>query len=130
MKMRCNVLHSSIVPGVILCAALLVASAPSITRAARVVGTGTVDSCTDAALDAALANGGVVTFDCGPQPVTIILTSTKTIADTTTVDGGGRITLDGNHAVQVFLVQQRGALNVENLTIANGLAYGVVGNGG
>jgi len=88
MKMLCHVLHSFIVHGVILCAALFVASAPSIARAAGVVGTGTADSCTDATLDAALAGGGLVTFDCGPAPVTIDIstgTGTKTISADTTI---------------------------------------------
>jgi hypothetical protein len=85
------------------------------------VGTGTADSCTEA-LDAALAGGGLVTFDCGPVPVTITLTLTqqKAISSDTIVDGGGFITLDGTHAVRVFTVAQGVALNVENLTIVNG----------
>ncbi len=44
-----------------------------------VVGTGTPESCTEPALDAALAGGHWVTFDCGPDPVTITITSTKSI---------------------------------------------------
>src|SRR5881392_2615346 len=41
-----------------------------------VVGTGTAASCTFAALDAAITAGGVITFDCGPDPVTIAVTQT------------------------------------------------------
>ncbi len=37
----------------------------------RVVGTGTPESCTGAAFVAAVAQGGVITFDCGPDEVTI-----------------------------------------------------------
>src|SRR5690606_25115445 len=38
-----------------------------------VVGTGTPASCTSEAFVAAVADGGVITFDCGPDPVTITL---------------------------------------------------------
>jgi len=36
-----------------------------------VVGDGTAESCTEDALDVALAGGGMVTFDCGSAPVDI-----------------------------------------------------------
>jgi hypothetical protein len=48
-------------------------------RAAGVVGAGTPESCTEAALDAALAGGGLVTFDCGAEPVTVALSAEKVI---------------------------------------------------
>ncbi len=88
--------------------------------AAGMVGNGTPASCTEDALDAALAGGGMVTFDCGPESVTITLTLQKDISGDTTVDGGGLITLDGNHAVRAFSVGPGVALNVSNLTVANG----------
>jgi hypothetical protein len=48
-------------------AVLLVAVAwsPRPVRADAVVGMGTADSCTEVALDSALAGGGKVTFNCG-----------------------------------------------------------------
>jgi len=48
---------------------------PHAATAAGVVGTGTPESCTEAALDAALAGGGLVRFNCGVEPVPITLTS-------------------------------------------------------
>ncbi len=81
-----------------------------------VVGTGTPASCTEGGLDAALA--GLVTFDCGPDPVTITITSTKTIAYDTVIDGGGRITISGGNRVGVFAVNGV-SLTVQNLTIAD-----------
>jgi hypothetical protein len=36
-----------------------------------------------------------VTFNCGPAPHTILLTSRKEISVDTQIDGGGLITLDG-----------------------------------
>jgi predicted outer membrane repeat protein len=88
-------------------------------QAAGVVGTGTAASCTEAALDAALSGGGVVTFNCGPGMVHITVTATKAIAADTTIDGGGVVTLNGGNLVGVLMVNS-GDLTVENLTIANG----------
>jgi cysteine-rich repeat protein len=89
-------------------------------RRPHVVGTGTPESCTEAAFEARLAERSV-SFDCGPAPVTITLTSAKAIRAATTVDGGGRITLSGGGAVPVFWVYDDGAvLDVRNLTIADG----------
>jgi len=41
-----------------------------------VVGDGTPQSCSSAAFVEAVADGGVITFDCGPDPVTITLDET------------------------------------------------------
>ena len=46
----------------------------------------------------AVAAGGVITFDCGPAPVTITMTATAKVHNRTTpvvLDGGGRVTLSG-----------------------------------
>jgi hypothetical protein len=69
-----------------------------------VVGTGTAASCTFNALDAAVKQAGVITFNCGTAPVTIAVTSTlvlKTTTDTV-IDGGNTVTLDGGNAVQIM----------------------------
>jgi hypothetical protein len=81
--------------------ALLMAVTPI--AAAGVVGTGTAASCDEAAFDAAFAGGGTVTFNCGPDPVTITFTTTKTLTADTTIDGGGLITLSGADTVRHFL---------------------------
>ncbi len=63
-----------------------------------VVGTGTTSSCTSAAVVAAVARGGVITFDCGPDEVTIPMTATAKVVNTSprvVIDGGGLVTLDG-----------------------------------
>ena len=116
-----------------MCAASLAVGAPSTAWAAGVVGTGTAASCTDAALDAALAGGGLVTFDCGPDPVTIDIstgTGTKMIAADTTVDGGGLITLSGGTSAQIFVVPPELHLTLSNVTLANGKAVGLGGTEG
>jgi len=64
----------------------------------RVVGRGTPASCTSAAVVRAVARGGVITFDCGPEPVTIRMTETAKVVNESrrvVLDGGGLVTLDG-----------------------------------
>lgn len=70
----------------------------------HVVGDGSPASCTHAALASAVAQGGVITFDCGDADHTIAVTSALTLrTDTdTTVDGGGSITLDGGGQNRIF----------------------------
>src|SRR6185437_12767049 len=53
--------------------------AEDVSSPTTVVGTGTPASCTGAAFVAAVASGGVITFDCGPDPATIVLTSTAKV---------------------------------------------------
>nr|WP_034216163.1 hypothetical protein [Actinoplanes subtropicus] len=80
------------------------ASIPSAARAVdtshptRTVGNGTASSCTSAAVVKAVAAGGIITFDCGPAPVTITMSATAKVHNRTTpvvLDGGGRVTLSG-----------------------------------
>jgi hypothetical protein len=100
--------------------------------AAKVVGNGTPSSCTDAALNAALAGGGLVTFNCG-GPATIDIstgTGTKTIAADTCIDGGGGITISGEHRLlTIFSVNPGVNFTVKNLTIAKNLGFGDCGDG-
>ncbi|MBK8410863.1 MAG: hypothetical protein IPL19_23240 [Sandaracinaceae bacterium] len=70
----------------------------------RVVGDGTPASCTHANLAAAVAQGGVITFDCGAGEHTIAIpTALDLRIDTDTIiDGGGTITLSGGDASRIF----------------------------
>ena len=55
-------------------------------------------------LSAAIAAGGIITFDCGTDPVVIAITATldiRTDVDTV-IDGGQLITLDGGNAVRIM----------------------------
>ncbi|HVU02506.1 MAG TPA: hypothetical protein VHE30_12170 [Polyangiaceae bacterium] len=69
-----------------------------------VVGDGTKASCTYAVLAAAVAKGGIITFDCGPDPVTISVTSTLNVPtnEDTVIDGGRLVTLDGNGTTRIL----------------------------
>ena len=116
------------------------AAAVDTSRPDRVIGNGTPASCTSAAVVAAVAAGGVITFDCGPDPVTIPMDETAKVvndaSDTVVLDGGGRVTLDGRDAVRILYMntcdpdqvwttshcqnQPYPELTVQNLTFVNG----------
>jgi hypothetical protein len=72
----------------------------------HVVGTGTKESCTGDAFIAAVALGGVVTFDCGPDPVTITVTKPAKVFNDTgpeiVIDGGGLVTLSGGGTTRIL----------------------------
>lgn len=95
-----------------------------------VIGTGTPASCTEQDLRAAAEAGGIITFDCGPDPVTIDITQTIVLpADTDTIiDGGGLVTLDAGLRTRHFLFNHPDWLNnqtkvvLQRLTFRNGQA--------
>jgi hypothetical protein len=70
----------------------------------HVIGNGTPASCTPAAVVATVALGGIITFSCGPGPVTITMTATAEIAagSETVIDGGGKVTLSGGGKVRIM----------------------------
>ncbi|MEB2311814.1 MAG: hypothetical protein OZ921_12315 [Sorangiineae bacterium] len=82
------------------------ARAEDVSSPTTVVGTGTRESCTGAAFVAAVAKGGVITFDCGPDPVTITLAETAKVfndrGSKLVIDGGGKVTLSGGGKVRIL----------------------------
>jgi hypothetical protein len=115
----------------------------------RVVGTGTAASCTSKAVVAAVAAGGIITFSCGPVPVTITMTSTAKIRNASTkvvLDGGSKVTLSGGGARRILYLdtcdqaqgwatshcdnQDQPLLTVQNLTFVNGNSTGQEEEGG
>jgi len=92
-----------------------------------VVGDGTPESCDNNALGAALVADGTVTFNCGPNPHTIVA-DTYVINTAVVVDGGNLITLDGEGLRQIFLVQEGASLTLRNMTLRRG--FGSNGPGG
>jgi hypothetical protein len=77
----------------------------SVAQPTTVVGNGTPASCTSAAVVAAVANGGVVTFNCGADPVTITMAATARIFNNKpdlVLDGGGKVTLSGGGARRIL----------------------------
>ena len=64
----------------------------------HVIGAGSPAGCTSAAVVQAVAEGGIITFDCGASPVTITMTATAKVVNTShqvVLDGGGKVTLSG-----------------------------------
>lgn len=101
--------------------------AAQIAHAGGVVGDGTPSSCTQAALTAALAGGGTVTFNCG-GPKTILVTSVMTIAQDTVIQGGGIITISGGSATSLFYVPAPASLTLNDITLDS--AYSANSDGG
>jgi hypothetical protein len=95
-----------------------------------VIGDGTPASCTSAELVAAAEQGGTITFDCGPDPITILLDDTIDLPiDTDTiVDGGGLVTLDAQGQRRHFLFEHPDWMNnptkivLQRLRLINGSA--------
>ncbi|HZY45618.1 MAG TPA: hypothetical protein VFF70_12810, partial [Anaerolineae bacterium] len=110
---------------VFIAAIIIVLIAIGIVRGAPqsgVVGTGTALSCDEAAFDARLAGGGLITFNCGAAPVTITLSSEIPITATTVISGNGLITLSGNDATRLFNVGSGVTFSLVNLKITHGYA--------
>ncbi len=109
-----------------------------------VVGSGAAASCTADAVIAAVAAGGVITFDCGPDPVTITLDRPAKIFNDTgpdiVIDGGGKVTLSGGGRTRILYMntcdpdqrwttsmcnnQDHPRLTVQNLTFIDGNSKG------
>ncbi len=89
-----------------------------------VIGEGTAASCqTQDAANAftnAVAAGGEVLFDCGPDPV-VIEVNTNIAHLPVTVNGGGRITLSGENLRQLFYVTG-GHLTLNDIALVDGNA--------
>ncbi len=96
-------------------------------KPSSVVGTGTPETCTFDALNSAVAKGGVITFDCGPDPATIPVTATLTPPTSNAyanqpslsivIDGGDKITLDGQGAVRLISWIHTGSWRKNNDTL-------------
>ena len=104
-----------------------------------VVGNGTGDSCTPDAFIAAVAAGGIITFNCGPEAKTITLTKPAKVFNDKgpkiVIDGGGKVVLSGGGTTRILYMntcdknqfwttshcdnQETPQLTVQNLTFAN-----------
>ncbi|MGY4908712.1 hypothetical protein [Micromonospora aurantiaca (nom. illeg.)] len=119
-------------------------------RPTRTVGSGTPASCTSEAVVKAVAAGGLITFDCGPAPVTITMKATAKVVNShgprVVLDGGGTVTLSGGGKRRILYMntcdeaqgwttshcqnQDHPRLTVQNLTFADGDATGEKTEGG
>lgn len=115
----------------VLALALLGAPARGLRAAGGVVGDGTPASCTEQALDSALAAASAISFNCGAAPVTITVTRQKLISRSTSIDGGGSVSLSGGGSTGVLKTASGGqgrssviSLSIRNLTIRDGKTSG------
>ncbi|MEV7329715.1 hypothetical protein [Micromonospora sp. NPDC093244] len=126
------------------------ARAVDTSKPTRTIGTGTPASCTSAAVVKAVAAGGVITFNCGPAPVTIKMAATAKVRNangpTVVLDGGGTVTLSGQGKRRILYMntcdeaqgwttshcqnQDHPQLTVQNLTFADGNSTGDKAEGG
>jgi hypothetical protein len=125
------------------CAVPAAAAAADISHPTTVVGNGTPASCTSSAVVSAVAGGGVVTFNCGPNPVTIAMTATAKIFNNKpdlVLDGGGKVTLSGRGALRILYqntcdpnqvwtssrcdIQDTPRTTVQNITLVDGNSTG------
>ncbi|MCW1892396.1 MAG: hypothetical protein KIH65_004115 [Candidatus Uhrbacteria bacterium] len=130
------------------------AQAESVANPTTVVGNGTAASCTAAAFEAAVQNGGIVTFNCGPDVVTITLDHEIRLLNkvgpnkngSRVIDGGGKVILSGGSKNRILYQnaceESLGWLNdhcntslyprlvVQNLTFTNGKASDKLLGGG
>jgi hypothetical protein len=114
-----------------------------------VIGDGTAASCTSQAVVDAVAAGGVITFSCGSEPVTITMAATAKVRNTSSavvLDGQGKVTLSGGGARRILYQdtcdpaqawatshcqdQATPHLTVQNMTFANGNSTGQSYDGG
>jgi predicted outer membrane repeat protein len=90
-----------------------------------VVGPG---NCDEAGFSSVLATvddsgGGTVTFDCGDD-ATFAFTSYKTIQNAVTIDGAGRVTIDGGGSSAFFQVAANASASLRHLTLQHGAFAG------
>jgi predicted outer membrane repeat protein len=63
--------------------------------------------------------GGTITFTCGPS-ITLLQGVLPTITTNITIDGGNAITISGNNASRVFLINPGATLTLNNIMITRG----------
>ncbi len=115
----------------------------------RIIGNGTPASCTSEELVSAIGVGGIITFNCGPAPLTITLKQTAKVRNASArvvLDGGGKITLSGGGQRRILYQntcdaaqgwatshcqdQETPQLTVQNITFADGNSTGEKTEGG
>jgi hypothetical protein len=80
----------------------------SVANPTTVVGSGTAESCTSTKLVEAVKKGGVVTFNCGPDPLVVKVPEIKIYNNggkgdgSVTIDGGNKISLAAVGANRIF----------------------------
>ncbi len=101
-----------------------------------VIGTGTPASCTDTALRTLINDIQTrqISFNCGPAPITITLSTATSprnytvMSRTLAIDGGNNVVLMGVPNAPHFIVGPSGTLDLSNITLMNGRGGGCGGS--
>jgi hypothetical protein len=115
------------------------AGAEDVSSPDHVIGSGARASCTAEAFIQAVAQGGKITFDCGPDPLTITLDRPAKVFNDrpdVVIDGGGQVTLSGGGGTRILYMntcdqdqvwttshcqdQDHPRLTIQNLTFIDG----------
>lgn len=95
----------------------------------RTVGSGTANTCTEQALQAAIEQGGLLRFSCGSDPLSIELTREIRVTKDVQIDGEDQIQLTSNFKSRIFRLDAKGdplpTLWLKNLTITDAAADGM-----
>jgi hypothetical protein len=111
-----------------------------VSRPDHIIGTGTPESCTPEAFTDAVAQGGVIVFNCGNQPTEITLDRPAKVFNDANpdvvIDGAGLVTLSGGGSSRILYMntcdsiqhwttshcqdQDHPRLTVQNLTFVDG----------
>ncbi len=83
-----------------------------------VVGNGLASDCSETALGSALSTAKEIQFNCGMLPITITLTSPKTITSNVVINGNNRIVFNGAVAGSQFSVQAGAHLTLQSITLS------------
>jgi len=125
------------------CTVPTAAKAVSTATPDHVIGNGTPASCTSAAVVDAVAQGGKVRFNCGPNAITIVMKETAKVYNDQpdlVLDGGGKVTLSGGGVRRILYqntcdpnqvwtssrcdLQTNPKTTIQNLTFVDGNAIG------
>lgn len=115
-----------------------------VSRPDLIVGDGSPESCSAEAFVDAVAQGGTIVFDCGPDPITLTLDEPAKVFNNAdpdiVIDGGGLVSLSGGGTTRILYMntcdedqvwttdhcqnQDHPRLTVQNITFANGNSTG------
>ncbi len=116
------------------------ANLEDVTSPDQIIGNGTPESCSAESFIDAVALGGTIVFDCGPDPITITLPGPAKVVNNAdpdiVIDGGGLVSLSGGGLNRMLYMntcdqdqvwttphcqnQDHPRLTVQNITFANG----------
>ncbi|MGA9536393.1 MAG: hypothetical protein WBR24_10840 [Desulfobacterales bacterium] len=112
----------------------------------HIIGDGTPESCGAESFIDAVAQGGTIVFDCGPDPITLTLPRPAKVFNDANpdivIDGGGLVSLSGGGRIRILYMntcdadqvwttphcqnQDHPRLTVQNITFVNGNSTGEI----